>query len=234
MSHDKASVASRTLRFFHTTGWPIAKCFQRIAPGSRFYAIRDVPAPEEPPPMKAKGEAKGDLFMVFDVEAIGLHGEGFAVAWVVVDRAGRERSHALLCCAPEMAAGGHEGRRWVAEHVPAMVATHSSPQQVRAAFWVEWRHWAAQGAQLVADCCWPVEARFLAACVDDDASRAWEGPYPLHDLASVQLAQGLDPLRQRERLANELPAHHPLHDARQTARLLLAALHDAAGCGLSA
>ena len=28
------------------------------------------------------------LYMVFDVESIGLHGEGFAVAWVVVNSAG--------------------------------------------------------------------------------------------------------------------------------------------------
>ena len=29
-----------------------------------------------------------DKFMVFDVESIGLHGDGFAVAWVVVNREG--------------------------------------------------------------------------------------------------------------------------------------------------
>ena len=32
-----------------------------------------------------------DKFMVFDVESIGLHGDGFAVARVVVNRAGKRQ-----------------------------------------------------------------------------------------------------------------------------------------------
>lgn len=33
-------------------------------------------------------QGKEMLYMVFDVESIGLHGEGFAVGYVVVDRNG--------------------------------------------------------------------------------------------------------------------------------------------------
>jgi hypothetical protein len=74
-------------------------------------------------------------------------------------------------------------------------------------------------------CAWPVEARFLAACVDDNPmTHEWSGPYPLHDLASVLMAAGRDPLAKNERLPGELPEHDPLADARQSARLLLAAL----------
>ena len=36
-----------------------------------------------------------EKFMVFDVESIGLHGEGFAVAWVVVNRAGERLGDGL-------------------------------------------------------------------------------------------------------------------------------------------
>jgi hypothetical protein len=46
------------------------------------------------------------------------------------------------------------------------------------------------------------------------------GPYPLHDLASILLAHGRDPLAKNERLPEELPEHDPLNDARQSARLL--------------
>lgn len=168
-----------------------------------------------------------DLFMVFDVESIGLHGEGFAVGFAVVDPKRQRPGHfAWFCCPPEKARGEDANRRWVAENVPAMEPTHDSPREVRAAFWREWLRWKGEGAVLVADCCWPVEARFLAACVDDDPhGREWEGPYPLHDLASVLLALGQDPLATKERLPSELPQHHPLADALQSARQLLDALN---------
>jgi hypothetical protein len=68
-----------------------------------------------------------------------------------------------------------------------------------------------------------VEANFLSACVRlNHAEREWQGPYPLHDLASVLLALGADALAVTERLPDELPAHHPLMDARQSARQLVA------------
>lgn len=166
-----------------------------------------------------------DLFLVFDVESIGLHGEGFAVGWVAVHARAKSAEVGWFCCPPDQARGEETNRRWVAENVPPMKLTHADPREVRAAFWAKWLEWKAQGAVLVADCCWPVEARFLAACVDDDPqTREWEGPYPLHDLASVLLAMGRDPLATNERLSTELPAHHPTADALQSARLLLDAL----------
>ena len=176
-----------------------------------------------------------DLFMVFDVESIGLHGEGFAVGYVVIDRGGTVLEERTYACDPDTAAGLPKDRRWVDANVPKLAhpeASHpaSTPTDVRAEFWNRWLHWKAQGAALVADCCWPVEARFLAACVDDCRPvRDWGGPYPLHDLASVLLAVGRDPLATNDRLPSELPAHHPLNDARQSARLLLDALAVAPG-----
>ena len=164
-------------------------------------------------------------FMVFDVESIGLHGEGFAVGYVVINSVGETLEEATIACDPDQADGKSENRKWVAENVPVMTATHHTPFDVREDFWSAWLRWKEQGAVLVADCCWPVEARFLAACVDDAKRlREWEGPYPLHDVASVLLALGRDPLATNERLPRELPAHHPLNDARQSARLLLEAL----------
>jgi hypothetical protein len=167
------------------------------------------------------------LFMVFDCESIGLHGETFAVGWVLVDRAGRERESGSMACDPRQARGNADGRAWVQEHCPPPPDGYNcdSPRRVRNAFWHAWQFARAQGAVMVADCCWPVEARFLAACVDDaPGEREWGGPYPLHDVASVRLAAGLDPLATVERLPGELPIHDPLADARQSARLLIEAL----------
>jgi hypothetical protein len=89
---------------------------------------------------------------------------------------------------------------------------------------------------MVADCGWPVEARFLAACVDDarpvatdgkttaDSAREFEGPHPLHELSSVLLGAGAGSGIQFDRLPQELPEHDPLADARLSVRLLLDAV----------
>lgn len=168
------------------------------------------------------------IWMVFDVESIGLHGEGFAVGFVVVDEVGNELDSGRYVC-PQSAASGlmdadtDPARKWLAENIPPMATTHAMPHQVRAAFWEKWQKWKEEGALLVADCGWPVEARFLTACVGDEPQlREWSGPYPLHELGTFMLAAGLDPLAAYGRVgANELPAHDPLADARQSARLLL-------------
>jgi hypothetical protein len=166
-----------------------------------------------------------DKFMVFDVESIGLHGDGFAVAWVVVNREGERLDEACLSCNPDLCAGADESRIWVSENVPELERTSPTPQHLRNTFWHEWRRWADQGAVLVADCAWPVEANFLSACVRlNHKEREWQGPYPLHDLASVMLVHGADPLAVTFRMPDELPAHHPLMDARQSARQLVQCL----------
>ena len=163
-------------------------------------------------------------FLVFDVESIGLHGEGFAFGWVLVVGDSQTMEGRFAC--PPSAASGHDAaRHWVKENIVPVPANCETPRQVRDAFWETWQRCKDAGALLVADCAWPVEARFLAACVDDDPGpREWEGPYPLHDLASIILAKGGDPLATTERMERELPIHDPLADARQSARLLVEAL----------
>lgn len=162
------------------------------------------------------------LFLVFDVESIGLHGEGFAVGYVVKRIDGEHMADGCFACPLEQADGNWQDREWVKANVPPIEANCELAEDVRSRFWAVWREWQVKGAVLVADCAWPVEARFLAACVDDAyGARNWEGPYPLHDLASVLLAHGLDPLETRERLPDELPAHHPVNDAMQSARILV-------------
>lgn len=168
------------------------------------------------------------LYMVFDVESIGLHGEGFAVGYVVVRSDGERpygQAERRYACRSEMAAGDEVGRRWVSDNCPPIPSTHTTAGLVRDTFWRDWLAWKERGAVLVADCAWPVEARFLAACVDDEPdARAWEGPYPLHELASFMVAAGMDPMATYDRLPDE-PQHDPLGDAKQSARLLIEALN---------
>lgn len=71
---------------------------------------------------------------------------------------------------------------------------------------------------------YPVETNFLSLCLNANDSREGFNPYPLVDISSLRLAAGLDPLATEARQDDELPRHHPLMDARQSARLLFEAI----------
>jgi hypothetical protein len=164
-------------------------------------------------------------FFVFDVESAGLHGEGYAVGYVVIDRDGNQHEQGMFACPLNSVRGSPDGFKWCRENAPDFNETHDAPWMIRAAFWRRWLEWKDKGAVLAADCAWPVEARFLAQCVDDNpGAREWQGPYPLHDIATLLLACGSDPLAERDRLPGELPKHNPLADAKQSARILLQSL----------
>jgi hypothetical protein len=166
-----------------------------------------------------------NIFFVFDVESAGLHGEGYAVGFVVRDREGNKLDQGLYACQLNSVRGHESGFEWVRKNIEPIEPTHESAWLVRAAFWRKWQFWKAKNAVLVADCAWPVEARFLAACVDDHpVEREMQGPYPLYDLSSIMFAANRDPLATNARMDDELPQHNPLMDARQSARLLLQCL----------
>lgn len=163
------------------------------------------------------------MIFVFDCESIGLHGETYAVAGGLYRVAGaipmpvEEFCYAIN---PTDAEGQPEDRAWVAANVPPIEVTHTDGRLLRDAFWGHWRKAHDQGALIYVECGWPVEARFLSSCVERDASRTWDGPYPLHEVASFMAAAGMDPMKRYERMPMELPEHHPLGDARLSARLL--------------
>lgn len=177
-------------------------------------------------------------YVVVDAESLGLHGPAFAVGAVALTasavadyRAGR-RAHPWVeemraACDPRPLLARcvveDEDRAWLEAHVWPHLGDNLLPSDraVREAFWSFWRRWAERGAWLVADCGWPVEAGLLSACVRDEwPARCYQGPYPMLDLATVLWATGVDPRLTFSREPDELPAHDPLRDARQTARLL--------------
>jgi hypothetical protein len=169
------------------------------------------------------------VFFVFDVESIGLHGEGFAVAGGVYFEDGTvdKASEFLLACAPQWAEGNDDDRAWVAANVPTLPETHLNPLLMRDEFWRKWRGAKEKYPKIVmaVECGWPVEARFLSDCIADSPFvRRWEGPYPLHEIATYLAAAGMDPMANYDRMECELPKHHPLADARQSSRLLCEAL----------
>lgn len=164
------------------------------------------------------------LFFVFDVESMGLHGEPFAVGGGVYAENGAAQSEFRFCIEPG-AAAHVEDAKWVGENVPQMEITHRSGMTMRAAFWAKWLLAKEQGAVMAAEVPWPVEGRFLNHCIRDNyTGRKMDGPYPLYDIASIMFAAGMDPMDSYPRTESEKPAHDPLADARQSARLLAEAL----------
>lgn len=164
------------------------------------------------------------LFFVFDVESVGLHGEGFAVAGGVYQTTGVALWEFRMSCPIDECTGGDEGRQWVKNNVPVLEQTHRRPLAMRDSFWCQWLNAKKDGAVMAAECAWPVETNFLTACINDDTRRTREGPYPLHDVASWLAAAGMDPMVKYDRLPSEMPVHDPLADARQSARLLARAM----------
>ena len=184
---------------------------------------------------------KNQLIMSVDVESVGLHGDGFAVGWVVYDTskpAAGALTHSI--CSDLVLPDDQETADWLTDNIPldergalrsiSGLRTETKCMKkltMRNDFWKAWLAVRAAGhtredvdARMLVDCGWPVEARFLAACVDDAPDeRGWEGPYPLVDLGSVLVAMGLDPLATHERYPDESPAHHPTADAMQSLRI---------------
>lgn len=170
----------------------------------------------------------------FDGESNGLHGAVFAIGGVVYD--GDKMVEWFFARCPI------EGDvdPWVAVNVlPALASgvggspiTHPSAKGMRDAFWT-WLTMPRENTIVAVDCGWPVEAGLLSACVADDPERAFKGPYPLHEVASLLYAAGFAPLAKYASVvlpAEDDHAHHPVFDAQVSAlcaRMALAKLgHD--------
>lgn len=169
-------------------------------------------------------------FFIFDVESLGLHGEGFAVGGGLYLANGAAQWEFNYACPVEECSGKattEEDRIWVKDNIPVLEITHRSPVAMRSAFWAQWvkARQANVNAEMAVDCGWPVEHNFLRACIHDAfLDRKACGPYPLHEISSYLSAAAYDPIGTYERIAGELPIHNPMCDARQSARIFAEAL----------
>src|SRR3990167_7921276 len=120
-------------------------------------------------------DREGDMmYLVFDVESIGLHGEGFAFGFVIISEDGIEMVAEEHGCDPYRADGDLTDYAWVTANVTAPTDC-ASPREVRDLFWKHWDAAKDAGMTLVSDCLWPLEARFLEACIADDPARKGQG-----------------------------------------------------------
>lgn len=163
------------------------------------------------------------LYFSFDVESVGLYGEGFAVGYCVSDGE-KEIEAGIFNCDLFYAEGEKADRRWVTDNVVPHLPSPNcfDPEELRTLFWEVLEKWKKKRAIFVVDCGYPVEYRFLKDCVEDSwEDRKLDAPYPIHEVGTALLFAGQDPLENYERLPNELPKHNPLADARQSLRLFL-------------
>jgi len=133
-------------------------------------------------------------YFVFDVESVGLHGQGFAVAGGVYLENGATQWEFSFACPISECEGNDSDRQWVKENVPALEETHRTPTEMRGSFWVMWMIAKSNGAEAAAECLWPVESRFLSDCIKDDAQFLLSAPYPIHEIASIMAAAGMNPM----------------------------------------
>lgn len=153
--------------------------------------------------------------MIFDVESVGLNGEGFAVGVVVVDQKSKAvLEKAYFACPHSSAQGKDEDRKWIESNViPYLPPPNlTTTEQVREEFWQSYRRIVEKhpDASIWADCGYPVEYGFMKACTQDLSDRIWQAPYPLQEIATIRTALGLDPT-----LAYDLPPdkrHNPLEE----------------------
>lgn len=164
---------------------------------------------------------------VFDVESVGLYGEPFAVGYVVHDELGNEWAAKMRWVHPDGLMGMRYDHDWIKGNIPLhqydVALLYPRLEDLYNWFWGELRYWREEAdVHIWADCVYPVETNFLAACVRQETfMRYSDAPYPLYDIATIAMAVGYDPTQSWPRAVDELPAHHPLADARQSAHLLM-------------
>ena len=166
----------------------------------------------------------------FDVESNGLHGEAFAVAGVLMD-ADRKILSQLVTRCPIV--GPVDA--WVSENVlgPMQSIPESAPDAptMRAEFWQWYLVAKSQADLIVAANPYPVEARFLIACQNDDMpGREFDHPFPYFDISSMLYTLGYTtPTARREFVKKAVRGssgdpHNALWDAKATAMAAISAL----------
>lgn len=147
----------------------------------------------------------------FDAETDGLYGKVWAIGAVVF-----ESSIEVARFEGQISPDELENE-WVRESIVPYVnlPMFENALLLREAFWNFWMT-HKQGAVCIADFGSPVESGLFRKCVEDELqTRQWDGPYPLHEVATMLFAANVDP--DIDRLAftemQGMVKHNPVHDA---------------------
>jgi hypothetical protein len=155
--------------------------------------------------------------LVFDVESTSLHGTGFAVGAIVINRGGTEIDRFELLSIEGATAANDWVKQNVLPHLKDMptCAYNGTLRDKFYNFYMKHK----DTAEVWSDCNFPVETNFLSEIVKDNfAERQWQMPYPLKDISTVV---DIDIDRIKEYGVSDLRKHNPLDDARASAYVLL-------------
>lgn len=177
----------------------------------------------------AESKTDPQVYLVFDVESLGLYGSAYAWAGTLLVNGEEVRTYRCAVDPARMRLNSvdESGLAWAEQHSLPHIRKWDSDlvSDGKLGFGEVARHfnyhWSLvvrefPEAYLVADCCFPVETNFLSQAV-----RNGTPVYPLLDVSTLLLAAGENPIANFRRRDNELPAHDPLADARQSARIWL-------------
>lgn len=173
---------------------------------------------------------KSVIFSI-DAETVGLYGEPFAVGYTVYNAQGVELESNYMSCPSKNAKGTLSDREWVEKNVvPHLPKEYDceTPQELCEKVYTTWMDLKRKYKDIItiADCGYPVESRLFSRAIENNEERTFTGPFPLHEVSTALMFAKI----KREdypRLPNELPEHHPLSDARQSARLFQTAFRKA-------
>lgn len=166
--------------------------------------------------MKAK-------ILAVDAETDGLYGSVWAIGAVVLDEHGQELDRFSGQVDPFDVES-----EWVRDNIVPFIhlPRHASRRQLRDAFWEFWMKHKDE-TLCIADVGAPVESSLFRACVEDDLeTRQWNGPYPLHEVATALLCAGVDPDIDRVAYSglSGLTKHNPVDDAVASAHCWIKAM----------
>ncbi|MBO5354083.1 MAG: hypothetical protein J6J42_07525 [Lachnospiraceae bacterium] len=156
-----------------------------------------------------------DKLVFMDVETDGLYGAFLTVAMLATDWEGNELERAYYGIKRE---NMQITEPWVLENVIPKLGDYAACESEQELLQKAWQFWLRyqEEAYAVCDVGFPVETRFLRACVALEEKEAmWKAPFPLIDLSSLLLAKGYDPLVPRKELVPELEQekeHSALYD----------------------
>lgn len=154
-----------------------------------------------------------------DVETDGLYGAFLSAALIATDMQGNEIERAYY---------GIEKSKlkitepWVIENVLPRMGDYEPCENEEELLRKAWGFWIRyqESAYAAAYVGYPVESRFLEACVRMNLpENTFKAPFPLLDLSSILLAKGYDPLLDLEELVTEdiaMNKHNPLYDVEMT------------------
>ena len=151
-----------------------------------------------------------NIFSV-DAETNGLYGDVWAIGAVVLSPDGK-----MVDSFSGQVENPVITDQWVLTNIVPYVSLpkYKSARELRDAFWSFWMKNKAT-CLAIADYAYPVESNLFRLCINDDVSRTWDGPYPLHEVATLLYAAGIDPNISREEFSGmyHLTKHNPLDDA---------------------